>query len=149
MIPWIAMVTYQTYVLACVSCILKSNDGNVNIDQDMYTILPKVSCCFEFRLGQLHIFVHHRKAALKLNWTRILALCTLQNVLGWSRTRFYPKLYLLSDLVLHALAFFGAKLVGRKAIAGGFVLIDRLRTNELLYGEVLDPKPRHDFEEGP
>ena len=85
----------------------------------------------------------------KLNWTRILALCTLQNVLGWSRTRFYPKLYLLSDLVLHALAFFGAKLVGRKAIAGGFVLIDRLRTNELLYGEVLDPKPRHDFEEGP
>ena len=143
MIPWIAMVTYQTYVLACVSCILKSNDGNVNIDQDMYTILPKVSCCFEFRLGQLHIFVHHRKAELDQN-TRAMH----PSKRPWLVThQILPKA--LPDLVLHALAFFGAKLVGRKAIAGGFVLIDRLRTNELLYGEVLDPKPRHDFEEGP
>jgi hypothetical protein len=83
-----------------------------------------------------------------MNWTRILALCTLQNVLGWSRSRFYPKLFLLSDLIIHALAFFGARLVGRKAVAGGYVLIDRTKASELLYGEVIDPKPRDIFEEG-
>ena len=59
-----------------------------------------------------------------------------------------PKLYLLSDLVLHALAFFGSRLVRRKAIAGRYVLIDRTKANQLLYGEAVDPEPRNIFEEG-
>lgn len=43
---------------------------------------------------------------------QVLALATAQNCLGWSRTRFWPKLYLLSDLALYALAELDAVLVG-------------------------------------
>ena len=38
--PWIEMVTYQTYVLRCVASIMSRNDGNVNIDPDTYIERP-------------------------------------------------------------------------------------------------------------
>ena len=68
-----------------------------------------------------------------MRWSQIFALCTLQNVLGWSRDRFYPKHYLLSDLVLKALAYFRAQFVGTAAYAGGVVRISVAQANALLY----------------
>lgn len=43
-----------------------------------------------------------------------MALSTVQNALGWSRTRFWTKSFQLSDLALCAIAEHGALLVGER-----------------------------------
>jgi hypothetical protein len=47
---------------------------------------------------------------------QIAAISTAQNVLGWSRTRFWDKPFLLSDLALFALAELDALLVGESTL---------------------------------
>ena len=38
--PWIQMVTYQSYILRCVAAIMRRNAGNVNTDPDTYIERP-------------------------------------------------------------------------------------------------------------
>ena len=73
-----------------------------------------------------------------MSYVQSLALCTAQNVLGWSRTRFYGKGFYLSDLCLCAIAYWGARFVGSKAIAGGIFILDFIKSANLRAGnEVL------------
>lgn len=58
-----------------------------------------------------------------MSTSQALALATLHNVLGWSRTRFWPKLYLLSDLALYALAERNALLVGESKQLAWFIAL--------------------------
>jgi hypothetical protein len=64
-----------------------------------------------------------------------LALATGQNTLGWSRTRFYGKNFLLSDLCLCCIANWNARLVGTNATAGGIFILDQERLESLKAGE--------------
>ena len=51
-----------------------------------------------------------------MSTAQAMALATAHNYLGWSRTRFWPKLFRLSDLALYSLAELDAMLVGKRKL---------------------------------
>ena len=71
----------------------------------------------------------------RMSTAQVLAIATAQNCLGWSRTRFWPKLFLLSDFALYALAKLGALLVGtRKYLCGS--LSWKMQNNHSVFAKV-------------